>query len=43
MGIPPTGRHATWQTIAFFRIDVGKIVERHGLVDAPSLIAQLTA
>jgi predicted ester cyclase len=41
VGNPPTGKHATWTTIAIFRVADGMIVERWGVIDLFSLLGQL--
>jgi predicted ester cyclase len=41
IGNPPTGKQATWTTIAIFRVDDGMIVERWGVIDLLSLFGQL--
>ena len=41
IGNQPTGKQATWTTIAIFRVADGMIVERWGLIDLLSLFGQL--
>jgi len=41
MGNPPTGKEATWTTMAIFRVANGKLAERWGVIDALSLFRQL--
>lgn len=43
MGIPPTGRRATWTTMAHLRVADGRVVERWGVVDGLALMRQLGA
>lgn len=43
MGIPPTGKRATWSSMGFFRVTDGKIVEHWGIPDLLSLMQQLGA
>lgn len=43
MGMPPSGRKATWTEIGWLRIVNGKIVESWYEVDMLSMINQLTA
>jgi len=42
LGIPPTGKHAQWNSTGFFRVQDGKIVEHWGVPDFFSLMNQLT-
>jgi len=39
--IPPTGRRVTYGSMTFLRVVEGRIVEHWGLLDLPSLLAQL--
>jgi predicted ester cyclase len=41
MGMPPTGRHARWRSVGFFRVRDGKIVEHWGIPDLLGLMIQL--
>ncbi len=41
MGVPPPGRTGRWTTMAMFRIEDGKLVERWGVVDGLGLMVQL--
>ena len=41
MGLPPTGKRATWQVIQTFRIVEGTIVESHGQADVMGMMQQL--
>ena len=41
MGIPPTGKHARWRSVGFFRVRDGKIVEHWGIPDMLGLLIQL--
>lgn len=41
MGVPPTGKKATWGGMAIFRIQGGKIIERWGVIDRLGLMQQL--
>jgi steroid delta-isomerase-like uncharacterized protein len=43
MGMPATGREATWSSMGFFRVKDGKIVEHWGVPDLFSLMSQLGA
>jgi steroid delta-isomerase-like uncharacterized protein len=43
MGIPPTGKHARWGSMGFFRVADGKIVEHWGSPDLLTLLTQLGA
>lgn len=43
MGLPATGKRATWSGMAFFRVEDGKIVERWGVIDRLGLMQQLGA
>jgi predicted ester cyclase len=43
MGMPPTGREATWSSLGFFRVRDGKIVEHWGVPDLLGLLTQLGA
>ena len=31
MGIPPSGKHAKWRSVGFFRVTNGKIIEHWGI------------
>lgn len=41
MGMPPTGKHARWRSVGFFRVRDGKIVEHWGIPDLLGLLIQL--
>ncbi|GAC1396425.1 MAG: hypothetical protein NVSMB65_15600 [Chloroflexota bacterium] len=41
MGMPATGKHASWEVINMHRIVNGKIVETHGQADVMSMMQQL--
>jgi len=41
MNIPPTGKHAKWRSVGFFRVHDGKIVEHWGIPDMLGLLIQL--
>ena len=41
MGMPPTGREATWSSMGFFRVTDGKISEHWGVPDLLGLLTQL--
>jgi predicted ester cyclase len=41
MNIPPTGKHARWRSVGFFRVRDGKIVEHWGIPDMLGLLIQL--
>lgn len=41
MGVPPTGKHAVWRSVGFFRVRDGKIVEHWGIPDLFGLMVQL--
>jgi predicted ester cyclase len=41
MGIPPTGKHAKWRSVGFFRVQNGKIVEHWGIPDLLGLLIQI--
>jgi steroid delta-isomerase-like uncharacterized protein len=43
MGIPPTGKQATWTGITIYRLADGKIVEEKGEEDSLGLMQQLGA
>jgi predicted ester cyclase len=43
LGIPPTGRQATWESMGIFRVVDGKIVEHWGQPDLMGLLQQLGA
>jgi steroid delta-isomerase-like uncharacterized protein len=43
MGMPATGREATWSSLGFFRVRDGKIVEHWGVPDLLGLLTQLGA
>ena len=40
-GIPPTGKHATWQVTAFRRVHDAKVVEGHATWDWLSVMQQI--
>jgi predicted ester cyclase len=41
MGMPATGKRATWEVLAMFRIEGGKIVEFHAQADNMGMMQQL--
>jgi len=41
MGHGPTGKHAVWRSVGFFRVQGGKIVEHWGIPDLFGLMIQL--
>jgi steroid delta-isomerase-like uncharacterized protein len=41
MGLPPSGKHARWRSVGFFRVQDGKIVEHWGIPDLLGLLIQL--
>jgi predicted ester cyclase len=41
MGIPPSGKHARWRSVGFFRVKDGKIVEHWGIPDLLGLLIQI--
>ncbi len=41
MGIPATGKHASWEVIQMHRVVDGKIVESYGQADTMSMMQQL--
>jgi len=41
MGMPPTGKQATWESMGIFRVADGKIVEHWGQPDIFGLLQQL--
>lgn len=41
MGVPPTGRRATWRAISIDRLEDGRIAERWEVFDVAGLMAQL--
>jgi steroid delta-isomerase-like uncharacterized protein len=43
MGIPPSGKEATWASTGIFRVVNGKIVEHWGTPDLASLLQQIGA
>ncbi len=43
MGMPPTGRHAEWESFGIFRVVNGKIAEHWGQPDLLGLMQQLGA
>jgi predicted ester cyclase len=43
MGMPPSGKHAIWQSTGFFRVKDGKIVEHWGVPDLLGLMTQIGA
>ena len=43
MGMPPTGRDASFDAIIIYRIANGKIAEHWLMVDVPALMQQLTS
>ncbi len=43
MDVPPSGKQVSWQTMAFWRLDNGKIMERWSTHDNLGLLQQLGA
>jgi predicted ester cyclase len=41
MGLPPTGKSATWKEVHIVRVANGKIVEHTGIVDEAGMMRQL--
>ena len=41
MGMAPTGKHATYEVIAMFRVAGGRIVEYHAQADVMGMMQQL--
>jgi predicted ester cyclase len=41
MALPPSGTQVTWEMTTMYRIEDGKLVERWGAYDVPSLMQQL--
>ena len=41
MGIPPSGNHAVWRSVGFFRVTDGKISEHWGIPDLLGLMIQI--
>ncbi len=41
MGQAPTGKHAVWRSVGFFRVEEGKIIEHWGIPDLFGLMIQL--
>jgi len=41
MGIPPSGREASWRSVGFFRVLDGKIVAHWGVPDLLGLMVQI--
>lgn len=41
MGIPPSGKEATWRSLGVFRVVDGKIVEHYGIPDLLGLLIQI--
>jgi predicted ester cyclase len=41
MGIPPSGKHAKWRSVGFFRVIDDKIVEHWGIPDMLGLLIQI--
>ena len=41
MGTPPTGKHAIWRSVGFFRVEDGKIREHWGIPDLLGLLIQI--
>jgi steroid delta-isomerase-like uncharacterized protein len=41
MGTPPSGNHALWRSVGFFRVANGKIVEHWGIPDLLGLLIQI--
>jgi predicted ester cyclase len=40
-GMPPTGKHASWQELHMGRLENGKVVEHWGVVDQMGMMAAL--
>ena len=40
-GTPPSGKHAIWRSVGFFRIQDGKIIEHWGIPDLLGLLIQI--
>ena len=43
LGLPPSGRTFTATSMAFYRLDAGKIVEENGMPDMASIMQQIGA
>jgi predicted ester cyclase len=43
MGLPPSGKHAKWNSTGFFRVANGKIVEHWGVPDLLGILNQIGA
>ncbi len=43
LGIPPTGRQASWQVMVIYRVADGRLVERWGVQDLYTIVQQLGA
>ena len=41
MGIPPSGNHAIWRSVGFFKVKDGKIAEHWGIPDLLGLLIQI--
>jgi predicted ester cyclase len=41
LGNPPSGKHAVWRSVGFFRVANGKIVEHWGIPDLLGLLIQI--
>jgi len=41
VGIPPSGKHAVWRSVGFFRVEDGKIREHWGIPDLLGLLIQI--
>lgn len=41
MGVPPTGKTASWNGVAIFRLESGRIVEHWAVVDQLDMMRQL--
>jgi len=41
LDIPPTGKHAAWRSVGFFRVEDGRIREHWGIPDLLGLLIQL--
>ena len=41
MGIPPSGKHAVWRSVGFFRVEDGLIREHWGIPDLLGLLIQI--
>ena len=41
VAFPPSGKHAVWRSVGFFRIEDGKIIEHWGIPDLLGLLIQI--